>query len=554
MGDRELSYLLQRDILDSFIPGIGKGHWQPVYGHWDEASQQWGVFSALIEPSDVPKVLQRDSWDLHVGHGNPGFSQHYENGKEVTTYNRVGGYDSLRPFVIVRDFHGAWPSYSEVGEEFRLFHNLAHDARRGLLLDFEDSGYEIEVARWQKKAVEVDVSYLKRFLAAVQLDLVLYFDIVRYSNVPLERVPEADQTLIHMDLASHYRLDVVEADHFLQARFSTFSRLLGKVIIAAPPIETCGVWPYKDEEEGDVEFIIGADDNGKPITYTSNPDALNNAFGAKPGAPDYLTAVYFRKDVLTKYYADSARYSISDGYLACLSLWGVQIDNNHPTHVVMFLGDLGRDLPYKERLHWKQFNVLPEGGISAVNFRRSLLNQFTDPSATDLVFKLEYRRLVESWSRVFEWPLFLPTEGDDEHLLRVLRVPITNSQAEFDDQVITLARLLVDSLNEKAIEKAIGPGPAGEKGISKFERFLKGSAFCDTPKVVRVLRDLQELRSAGSGHRKGSQYRKVIERLDLDLERKQEAMGRILTEATEVLVLLRVHIADESDQENGAMH
>ena len=132
--------------------------------------------------------------------------------------------------------------------------------------------------------------------------------------------------------------------------------------------------------------------------------------------------------MLTKYYADSERYSVTDGYLACLGLWGVQIDNNHPTHVVMFLGDLGRDLPYQERLHWKQFNVAPVGGISEVNFRRSLLAQFTDPSAPDLVFKLEYDRLNDAWSQFFAWPLFLPTEREDEHLHRILRVPITNSQ------------------------------------------------------------------------------------------------------------------------------
>ena len=119
-------------------------------------------------------------------------------------------------------------------------------------------------------------------------------------------------------------------------------------------------------------------------------------------------------------------------------------------------------------------------------------------------------------------------------------------RAEFDDQVITLTRLLVDSLNEKAIESGLDPGPVGEKGISKLSRFLVANNFSETESVIGFLRNLQELRSAGSGHRKGSNYHRIIERMSIDLEHKQEAMADMLSKAGEMLLGLRSHLMVET--------
>jgi hypothetical protein len=188
--------------------------------------------------------------------------------------------------------------------------------------------------------------------------------------------------------------------------------------------------------------------------------------------------------------------------------------------VVVFLGDLGRDLPYRERLHWKQFNVDPAGGISEVNFRRSFVAQFTDPKAPDLIFRAEYSLFAKHWSATQSWPLFLPLEKADEHLLQTVRIPVTNSQSEFDDQVLALAKLLVDSLNEKA------------------------KKFPETDSVISFLRDLQELRSSGSGHRKGTRYQEVLSRLGIAPERKPDVMSRLLQEATAMLKALRDHFLE----------
>src|SRR5262249_36512628 len=122
--------------------------------------------------------------------------------------------------------------------------------------------------------------------------------------------------------------------------------------------------PYAD-------FLIENPKGGEPILYSSNHRALRNRFGANADAPFYLTPVFFRREVLSKYLANPERYTVEDDYLRASTQWAIQIDKKHKEYVIVFLGDLGRDLPYKEQLHWKSFNVEPARGVSEVHFRRS---------------------------------------------------------------------------------------------------------------------------------------------------------------------------------------
>lgn len=333
-------------------------------------------------------------------------------------------------------------------------------------------------------------------------------------------------------------------DHYV-----TFSRLLCKVILSPPAREKAGIWPFEgDETHEAVKFIIGVDADGNEIENTSDPDALANYFGANPSAPHYLTPVHFRREVLAKYFAEPERYRVSDGRLTCFSLWSCQIDNDLDTRVVVFLGDLGRDLPYEERLHWRQFNVAPEGGISETSFRRSFLAQFADSQSPDLTFRQEYADASRCWQEIHGWALFLAPSPGDCHLLNTIRVPVTNSQAELDEQVGYLTKLLVDFLNEKELAARCGSHDEGAKGITKLELYLEKISFPERQTLIQLLRNLQALRSAGSAHRKGSTYDKMIAKLGLDRTRKAEIMRRFLKEAAEALRALRQHCSGGLEQ------
>ena len=490
--------------------------------------------------------MGRDSWDLSIGRGKPGFSQSWPNGNEITTYRRFGGGDGIRPLVLWRQFNGAFPKYIEVDEEFRLYHDLAADNVRGLLLDFDASGREVEVVRIKSNEVQARLKYLRQFQAGTGLYLAIYFDSVRYSKIALADVPVEERERVETIGMVRWRRNVATCD--FKDGYDTFSRLLCKAILEPPAREKAGIWTFKESDhEKAVTFIIGVDEDGSEVEHTSDPDELANYFGANPNAPHYLTPVYFRREVLAKYFAEPERYEVSDGRLTCLSLWSCQIDNDLDAHVVVFLGDLGRDLPYAERLHWRQFNVTPEGGVSKTNFRRSFLAQFADAEIPDLVFRHEYANVMRYWERAQGWPLFLTLSPGDSHLLNTVRIPVTNSEVEFDEQIGHLTKLLVDSLNEKELAARAGLLEESAKGITKLDGFLDKTQFPERQRVIRLLRDLQTLRSAGSAHRKGSAYEKIIAKLHVDPKKKADAVRRLLEDATDGLRAIRRHYCGTSE-------
>lgn len=532
-----LDYILQKDFIQDFIPSIGKQQWQTLYNGKGEPA----IWCALLDSRAAARTLEHMGWDFNLDDGKPSFSQGSKDGETVVTYHRFGAHgDGIRPLLYRRFFNGAFPIYFEFEEEFRLYHDLAHDPKRGLLLAFDESGREIEAARMEENGVRAQTKYLRQYQAGTGLHLAIYFENHRYSNVPVSDIPETLRRVQHKDATT--RWEYFAAD-WNRDGWATISGVVGKVILPPPPREAAGVWPFDGRDQKRfADFIIGADGEGTLLEHTSNPNQLDNYFSANPGATQYLTPVYFRREVLAKYFAESHRFTVADGRVGCLGLWSCQIDNDRQDVVAVFLGDLGRDLPYEEQLHWRTFNIPYEGKLSETSVRRNFLAQFTNASSPDLAFQFSYQRLAECWQAKQGWTLFLPLREGDAHLLDAIRIPVTNAQAELDEQIGFLTKLLVDSLNEKGITKIIGPLPEGKTGsITRFEVFLTTSGFPSVDMVVKFLRNLQSLRSTGTAHRKGSQYTELVEKLGIEPELRIQTGTRLLTDAVAALTALQAH-------------
>ncbi len=262
--------------------------------------------------------MTNDGWDLLIGDARPGFSQSYADGQTITTYHRCSDLGGVRPLVRSRSFHGAFPRYFEIDEEFRLYHDLAEDKNRNVLLTFDPSGREVVVVKVADREVSARLEYLRRFQAGTGLHLGLYVDSVRFSTLTLADVPAEHRQ--HGEVLTNKRwLRSINKCDFVPG-YSTFSRLLCKAVLSPPPREQAGIWPF-DSDTRDVAFIIGVDEEGRPLEHSSLPDGLANYFGANPEAPHYLAPVFFRREVLSKYFAEPDRYVVEDGQLTCLSLW-----------------------------------------------------------------------------------------------------------------------------------------------------------------------------------------------------------------------------------------
>lgn len=538
-GLSERDFLLQTDWREERISRIGSEPWLLACDSFYTDFENGGIYCALVPNEAIELVLSRPSWDLSKGGGLPGCSVHCGEGEEVTSYHRFGDDSGIEPLIIYRTYHGIRDSHLELSEEYRHFHNLYHNTANQEFIKIADDGTEVVVGRLPDSTrMELRLREVRQFLAIKEMHLAVFFDVVRFSQIEPEKIaPEGNPVDFRDGLVSYsFHASPCHFAHRLGHRSG--SRLLGKKLIPPLPKHQSGMWPYQEREEKYEEFIIDVDENGAPVTYTCNPDLLANYFGANPKAPHYLTPVFFRREVLAKYYANPEKYSVEDGYLRCAGSWGLRMDNDHPDYTIVFLGDLGRDISHSEQLYWRSFNTLPDGGVSEVCFRRAFLGQFADPNSSDLRFKHIFEYLQQRWQELVGWRLFLPLSDEDLHLYTALRVPLTNDQAEFDSQVLALTKVLVDSINEKQLAVELGGTEADERGISKLERYLEQHQLPERANCIAFLRDLQDLRSSGVAHRKGGKYDKVSARFGIGERDLGKVFEGILSQAADLVAAL----------------
>lgn len=506
-----------------------KDQWVWLYRQRGSVSEHSiGQYSALLSSERAERSARDPGWEAHIGDGGYGFTEYYGPGEERrTTYGRIVE-EGIELLVIRRSYDRVRPAELEIAEELRLLFNLWEDRATRIFYSFDESGNLVKEAAIDDEGVRVRANLVRRYQAVKQMHLALYFDTTLWSDELVAddfSWDEAGET----GVTSYHRSESAFGDR-------PFSRLDGKRLFPPPPQEKSGIWPFEREREFET-FLIGHTDAGEDVTFTSDPDQLANYFGANQGNPHYLTPVYFRRDVLNRYYADPDRFSVEDGHLYCAGLWGLRIDNDQAGHVMVFLGDLGRDIPQTEAQYWRTFNIPPpEEGPSETLIRRAFGGQFADPQSVDLRFPGVYKRANEAWELAFGWPLFKPLHAEDRHVLGKLHVPVTDGAAEFDEQVLYLAKLLVDSLSESEI-KAVSERPVrGAAGLARLERLLTERGLQDAPALLRAFANVQGLRSRGAAHRKGESFDITVALGDLG---RRAGFEKLLTDAIKTLDALR---------------
>lgn len=519
---------------------LGNESWVKIYDYSQSTQDTKTFYSGLIYGEDIERALQSTDWEVGITSGFPGCVKFGDGSVE---YSRFGM--NAEPLVFVRDYIGFRECHTEISEEFRFFHNLYYERARNEYLKFDKSGEEETIICFQGETVLIRLKEIRQFLAIKESHLALFFDYIRYSNFDISTISKEERRGEYSSEEIIYQFGVNQADY--NSPYKTVSYMRGKKLISPYPKSKSGVWPYsEDEVEMYEEFQIGETPDGDPIFFTCDSAKLANYFGANPDAPHYLTPVYFKRDVLQKYYGDSERFSVEDSYLRCGVSWGLRMDNNHEKIVIVFLGDLGRDLPEKERKYWKVFNIPPRGALSTTKYMRDILGVPFDPQGLDLKFKQRYQQLNQRWEDKYGWALFRELAFKDLHFFQNLRVPINNSQSEFDLQILTLAKVLIDALNENEIGRNISSIPEQARGITKFSILLEERNFVDYGEGIALLRNIQDLRSTGVAHLKGNNYSKLVKKLDLYNQELQRFFCDLLNQV--ILFLEKLMSAIEQQQ------
>ena len=540
--DKEQERLRQSDFLKQISRNFKSTDLIPVWWRVDRPGTYYSVYSGFVPNAKVEHALARTSWDLLIGDGVPEACKYSgPDGKHRVEYLRFGNDEGIEPLVISRYFHGMREPYVEISEEFRLFHQLYHDRMTDRYIKIDETGNETEVAIVEAERIRIRLKEIRQFCAVKEMHLAVYFDSIRYSTLTPQELGEEEggRDAIRDGLLTY---NVAYGDYDGACERRAFSSLLGKRLFAPLPKTESAFWGFAEEEPREpVEFVIDVDENGNDILNTSDENRLSNYFCANAGKPHYLTPVFFRRTVLDKYYQQPEKFSVEDGYLRCGGLWGMTMDNHHDDYVVAWLGDLGRDLPYSERLHWRSHNIAPCGRMSNVFFKRQICAEATDSKQPDVQLQYRFPAFSAHCEKRLGWSPFLPLADEDQHYFSALRIPATNGQKEFDDLVLGLTKALVDSLNEAEFVKRIRTDERqGVKGgITRFERALAVVGAEGYQEHVQFLRDLQDLRSTGVAHRKGRSYEKAGRRFKTDTEPLSKVFREMLVAALNLLEYLQ---------------
>ena len=512
------------------------------------------IFSALIPPDQIEYILSNG----HMSSGDPenmnGMPAAYcPSGESEIKYFRWGVDEDMygaEPLVIKRRFSGMEENYIEILEEFRLFHNLYHEKETNTYIKIDDAGNKNKIAIVKPDEVQIRYQEIRQFLAIKEMYLSMLFEFDEYSTYSLQELGLSEDEpckFMRQDLIfcrHHYYVIPSSLSSFPPYQgFRSASRLRGRRLIKPLPKSKSGFGDFAEKPKY-VKFIVDVADNGDEIFHTCDPYKLSDRLGKNSDAVSKYTVVHFRKQVLDKYYNEPSRYSIEDSMVRCRSLWSMQIDNHDPDKVCVYLDELGIHLPPAEQLHWREYNIPPEGGVSETFDRRMRRGEWASSDQPDILFKQSYEQLQKACDECLGWQLLKPLPPGDAHRLQRLRIPTVEEESHFKDLVSDLTSVLVEALNEKRLKDLI-PNDQQQKikrGINRLEYVLEVQAITGAEKHIVFLRSLWGLRTTrSSSHLEildDKRYEKAAAHFDLNNMSRQEAFAKILGEAVEFLDFL----------------
>jgi hypothetical protein len=508
------------------------------------------TYSALAEASNdsLKKLLSKPEWDVDMELGQPTFytkgfggSVLYDSG---TTLEKNGIV--FRPFVLHRFFNDYVPTVYQLVQNFILYHNAFFVSDKSEYQRIDDDGEIHSVVRivveGKNQVVLVDAHHLKDYLAANKCYLVRYHDHLRHTMDEIDGLTKGEP--IRESLAGDtwsFQL-TISADSFL-GEWKTLSWLHGKDVVFpySEPDRSHTSFARQESDKEFAKFIIARDQKGNEVESTCNDDELSNYFVDR-GTPHALTPVYFKREVLSKYYQEPRRFEVTDSEVNCLGIWGITFDITDEGLVQVWLYHLGH-LPYKEQVYWRGFNVVPKGTITAHRWKRDFLAEFADSKDPVLHFKEAFNELQVRYTTEYGAPLFRKLDEMDKHVLGTLHVPLTEEQKEFDEQIQSLAKVVVDSLNVQLLSSQTGQeidGATVKGSIGLLAVFLKkiGLPEEERVQVSDALSAVQSIRSSGVAHRKGEKFHETLKRFGLEGLSNQDKMERLPVNLTSALLLL----------------
>ena len=268
--DQKRLRLSQKHNLDFIRRTLSPLEWVPVYLSGSNSL----VLGSLVPSGKIEEVVNgfasNHSWPGVIG---------------MSGFLRV--YDGVEPIVLYREFHGVRPSYQEICEEFRIFHNLFHDRDSNSYIKFDDAGAETVVAVILQDEVRIRMKELTDFLVEKGMYLCLGFDYTEESDGNLDDLGIQENVLTESEDNVHWMLGYRNS---LTGASSSRAWSLLRGVRFIRPLDNkvsgtdCGIKKYQD-------FIVGLNEAGEEVTRSCNPATIYDSNGVE----DYLTLRWYPK-------------------------------------------------------------------------------------------------------------------------------------------------------------------------------------------------------------------------------------------------------------------
>lgn len=278
------------------------------------------------------------------------------------------------------------------------------------------------------------------------------------------------------------------------------------------PKELVLAWDADDEDEAEdryANFIVYDWKNKRVLKdYSLAPKNFANYF-TESDLPFEMSFLYFKADVLDKYKNNPDKFTLTGHSVDCRGAWHLETyDINEHRQVHTYAVYLAR-LPYREQLHWAQYNEEMKGPISKRAFEADFEGRFSDErppklyQLQDALLRLSRLELPQA-----NGPIWAPKGGSWETASKGLHALNTENSNQWHDFIIALANATNEGFvaqRLRDLSKAMHLKTEGEDGkLLGTLGLLKGIVDSRSPGDVQtthgVLNDLQQRRGMGKAH------------------------------------------------------
>ena len=484
--------------------------------------------SVLAETNSSQHLITDSGWLTMVDFGHTKIWEDASNKLQYEQNVKEKFEDILvEPFVIYRMWDSRTEDHKfEIVQDFILFYNLFFDEKESTYNAITDTGEIIDVVKISHarddEEIKINTRFLRNYLAVKNKILVVQHEHTTNNTEKWDKIGDMIvKERIKKDNGNFELL--LDRDPFMGDK--QYSRLRGKDMVL-PFNEQKHLLGWSTEY---CKFIIYVNDQGNEKKVSCQE---NNNSGANT-----LTPVFFKREVLKKYYSAPSKYNVTSENLFCGNFWYIPIDTNAKDLIQVWLVDLGR-IPYGEQQHWKLYNVPPEGGVTKYRIQKDIYSKFIPPESIVPQFKISLSQFQEKFEKKFGFIPFMQLHPDDQFIERTFRIPLDNEVHEFESQITYLAKMLQESIDIASIKQKMNSDGVNSDKIKKIgtKKILALESLLEfynmNTEIIYNLHKIQHIRSRGIAHRKGGKYEKTVKKYELDKITRIEFIKKLTKDLT----------------------